>query len=147
MNFNKAWSGTADLVVDLDTVTIKSITGYRKSETGRSLDLTGTPSGGGAFFSQYRQHQFSQEIQISGNLGNLDWVTGVNYFRDAGDERSRPALFYTTPIATYTRAFGDFISKSVGIFGQLNYRLTDRLRLTGRTHYTWDQRPSESHAI
>src|SRR3546814_9506642 len=108
----KAWSGTANLVVDLDTVTIKSITGYRKSDTGSSLDLTGTPSGGGAFFSQYRQHQFSQEIQISGNLGNLDWVTGVNYFREAGDESSRSAIFYNTPIATYTRAFGDFISKS-----------------------------------
>src|SRR3546814_2513482 len=63
--------------------------------------------------------QFSQEIQISGNLGNLDWVPGVNYFREAGDESSRSAIFYNRPIATYTRAFGDFISKSVVIFGQL----------------------------
>src|SRR3546814_2831312 len=104
---------------------------YRKSDTVSSLDLTGTPSGGGAFFSQYRQHQFSQEIQISGNIGNLDCVTGVNYFREAGDESSRSAIFYNTPIATYTRAFGDLISKSVGIFGKLNYRLTVWRRLTG----------------
>src|SRR3546814_11088611 len=91
--------------------------------------------------------QFSQEIQISGNLGNLDWVTGVNYFREAGDESSRSAIFYNTPIATYTRAFGDFISKSVGIFGQLNYRLTDRLRLTGGIRYTWDKRTIDRHGI
>src|SRR3546814_17162172 len=130
-NFNKAWSGTANLVVDLDTVTIKSITGYRKSDTGSSLDLTGTPRGGGAFFSQYRQHQFSQEIQISGNLGNLDWVTAVNYFSEAGDERWRSAIFYNTPIATYTRAFGALISKDrkSDVSGQ---RVSVRVDIGGR---------------
>jgi iron complex outermembrane receptor protein len=146
-NFNKAFSGTANLVVDLDSVTIKSITGYRKSNSGSSLDLTGTPSGGGAFFSQYHQHQFSEEVQISGDLGDLDWVTGVNFFREAGDESSRSAIFYNTPIAAYTRAFGDFISKSFGIFGQVNYRVTDRLRFTGGLRYTWDKRTIDRHGV
>lgn len=146
-NFNKAWSGTANLVIDLDPVMIKSITGYRKSNAGSSLDLTGTPSAGGAFFSQYRQHQFSEELQISGDFGDLDWVTGVNLFREAGDESSRSAIFYNTPIGTYTRAFGDFISKSFGIFGQVNYHLTQRLRLTGGLRYTWDKRTIDRHGV
>src|SRR3546814_12744940 len=51
-NFNKAWSGTANLVAYLDTVTITYITGYRKSDTGSSFHSTGMPNGGGAFFSK-----------------------------------------------------------------------------------------------
>ncbi|WP_336971155.1 TonB-dependent receptor plug domain-containing protein [Sphingobium aromaticiconvertens] len=111
-NYTTAYSGTANLVINLDEITIKSITGYRKSTAGSSLDLTGTPTNAGAFISNYNQHQFSEEIQVSGDIGKLEYVAGMNYFREAGDEFSKSAIFYNLPIATYNKAFGDFISKS-----------------------------------
>ena len=146
-NFNNAYSGTANLVVDLDAVTIKSITGYRNSDSGSNLDLTGTATSGGAFITQYKQHQFSEELQISGDVGNLQYIGGLYYFREAGDERSDSAIFYNTPIAAFRRSFADFVSKSFGIFGQVNYNITDALRVTGGLRYTWDKRSINRHGV
>ncbi|MDE2442227.1 MAG: TonB-dependent receptor plug domain-containing protein, partial [Betaproteobacteria bacterium] len=83
-NFNEAWSLTGNLSVDLGAVTVKSITGYRWSNTYDNLDLLGTGTGAGAFLSTYRQHQFSEELQASGKIGNLQYIFGGIYFREAG---------------------------------------------------------------
>ncbi len=140
-NFNEAWSLTGNLKVDLGEVTVKSITGYRWSNTYDSLDLLGTGTGAGAFVSNYRQHQFSEELQVSGKTGNLQYIFGGIYFREAGSEQSRSAIFFNTPIATGgDNTFGTFVSTSKGLFAQLYYNLTDALRLTGGIRYTWDTR-------
>ncbi|WP_156457986.1 TonB-dependent receptor [Sphingomonas sp. Leaf412] len=146
-SFTTASSLTANLVVDLGGVTVTSITGYRQSESGQSIDLTGTPTGAGAFAARSDQHQFSEEIQLSGRVGALDWVTGVNYFREAGMEESRAAIFYDTPIANFASPAGDFEARSIGVFSQLNYRVTDRLRVTGGLRYTWDKRVIDRHSV
>jgi len=140
-NFNEAWSATANLAIDLDAVTIKSITGYRWSNTSSNLDLTGTNTGVGAFISQYRQHQFSEELQISGDVGKLQYILGGIYFRESGTELSDSAIFYNTPVATGgDHTLGDFESTSKGLFAQVNYNFTDELRVTGGIRYTWDTR-------
>ncbi|WP_371433278.1 TonB-dependent receptor [Novosphingobium sp.] len=140
-NFNEAWSMTGNLSVDLGEVTVKSITGYRWSNTSSNLDLLGTATGAGAFVSIYRQHQFSEELQVSGKTGNLQYIFGGIYFREAGTEQSSSAIFYNTPIATGgDNTFGSFVSTSKGLFGQLYYNVTDAVRLTGGIRYTWDTR-------
>lgn len=90
-----------------------------------------------AFVSTYNQSQFSQELQLSGNLGKLDWQTGLYYFRESGDEQSRSWVFGGLARA---RTLSDFTSTSFGAFAQLNYHVTDALRLTGGFRYTWDKR-------
>jgi iron complex outermembrane receptor protein len=138
-----AWSGTSNLVIDLDPVTIKSITGYRKSHAASNLNLTGTPTAAGGFVTRYNQHQFSEELQVSGDMGALRWVAGGNYFREAGDEASNSAIFYGVPSiggGTFNNSLGSFVSKSVGVFAQVNYNITDALRVTGGIRYTWDKR-------
>jgi len=145
-NFNEAFSFTSNLVIDLDSVKIKSITGYRQSNTSSNLDLTGTNTGVGAFYSRYRQHQFSEEIQVSGDIGRLQYIFGGIYFREAGDELSDSSIFYSSPIATGgDHTFGDFVSTSKGLFAQVNYQVTDRLRATGGIRYTWDTRFINRH--
>lgn len=140
-NFNEAWSLTGNLKVELGGLTVKSITGYRWSNTYDSLDLQGTGTGAGAFISRYRQHQFSEELQISGKTGNLQYIFGGIYFREAGSEQSQSAIFYNTPAATGgDNSFGTFVSTSKGLFAQLYYNVTDALRLTGGIRYTWDTR-------
>jgi len=144
-NFNEAYSITSNLVIDLDPVTVKSITGYRQSNTSSNLDLTGTNTGAGAFITRYRQHQFSEEIQVSGDIGNLQYIFGGIYFREAGDELSDSSIFYNTPIVSGDHTFGDFVSTSKGLFAQVNYQLTDALRVTGGIRYTWDKRFINRH--
>lgn len=139
--FSEAYSLTGNLSVDVGDVTIKSITGYRNSNTTSNLDLLGTNTGAGAFVSQYKQHQFSEELQLSGNIGKLQYIFGGIYFREAGTEQSRSAIFYATPIATGgDNTFGSFVSTSKGVFAQLYYNVSDAVRLTGGLRYTWDTR-------
>lgn len=139
--FNEAYSLSGNLSVDVGDLTIKSITGYRNSNTTSNLDLLGTNTGAGAFVSTYKQHQFSEELQVSGNAGNLQYIFGGIYFREAGTEQSSSSIFYATPIATGgDNTFGSFVSTSKGLFAQLYYNVSDAVRLTGGLRYTWDTR-------
>ncbi|CAH0498091.1 TonB-dependent receptor [Novosphingobium sp. CECT 9465] len=139
--FNEAYSLTGNLSVDVGDVTIKSITGYRNSNTTSNLDLLGTNTGAGAFISTYKQHQFSEELQVSGNVGKLQYIFGGIYFREAGTEQSRSQIFYASPAASGgDNTFGSFVSTSKGLFAQLYYNVSDAVRLTGGLRYTWDTR-------
>ncbi len=133
---------------DLGGVNIKSITAYRKSFTNDSLDLHGFPSSvnpytpflpnaTSAFISSYNNKQFSQELQLSGSSGALDWQTGVYYFKESGDEQSR--AFVLGGVAS-ARTLSDYSSRSAGAYGQINYNVSDALRVTGGLRYTWDKR-------
>ncbi len=96
-----------------------------------------------AFVSTYNQEQFSQELQLSGSIGQLDWQTGLYYFVETGDEQSRSWVFGGLARA---RTLSDYRSSSFGAFAQLNYRVTDALRVTGGFRYTWDKRSINRHS-
>jgi len=139
---------------DLGGVNIKSITAYRKSFTNDSLDLHGFPSSvnpftpflpnaTSAFISTYNNKQFSQELQLSGSSGALDWQTGVYYFKESGDEQSRAFVLGGVAAA---RTLSDYSSRSAGTYAQINYNVSDALRVTGGLRYTWDKRTIDRHS-
>lgn len=147
-NNNEVDAIAGTLEWDLGGVNIKSITAYRKSFTDDSLDLHGfptsvnpftpfLPNATSGFISTYNNEQFSQELQLSGSAGALDWQTGVYYFKESGDEQSRAFILGGVQSA---RTLSDYSSRSVGAFAQLNYNVTDALRVTGGFRYTWDKR-------
>lgn len=96
-----------------------------------------------AFVSTYNQSQFSQELQLSGKVDSLDWQTGLYYFKETGDEQSRSWVFGGLARA---RTLSNFASSSFGAFAQLNYHVTDALRITGGFRYTWDKRSIDRHS-
>jgi iron complex outermembrane recepter protein len=98
------------------------------------VGITNATSG---FVSTYKNKQFSQELQISGNVGSLQYQTGVYYFRESGTEQSR--AFVLGGLAS-ARTLSSYTSRSYGAFAQLNYNLSDDLRVTGGIRYTWDKR-------
>lgn len=145
-NYNQAVGVRGTIELDLDAITIKSITAYRDSETGDSLDLDGTPAPIGSYSSDYKQEQFSQELQIAGDSaeGRLQWIFGGFYFREEGNEQSASRVFADTDFgidfapANTNRA--SFVSESKALFAQANFDLTDDLTVTGGFRYTWDKR-------
>ncbi len=145
-NYNEAFGFTGTLEVDLGGIEVKSITAYRDSDSGNTLDLDGTPAGGVEFDSQYRQHQFSQELTLAGEMGSLEWIVGGYYFKESGDERSDSYALHDVPalggisLTPSRRTFSDFKGRSAAVFGQVNYNFTDALRVTGGLRYTWDKR-------
>jgi iron complex outermembrane recepter protein len=99
--------------------------------------IAGLTNASSGFVSTYKNKQFSQEIQISGKIGNLDYQTGLYYFKESGTEQSRAFVFGGIAAA---RTLSSYSSQSFGTFAQLNYHVTDSLRVTGGIRYTWDKR-------
>lgn len=81
------WGVSADLIWDIDDVTLRSITAYRESEQDVDYDNDGTDipffdtSGGQS------SEQFSHEFNLSGSGfdGKLEWIAGVFYMEQEID--------------------------------------------------------------
>jgi iron complex outermembrane receptor protein len=126
---------TAQIVAS-DSMAIKSITGFRKMRTfshnnldggdyfasNDAFNILGTfpgatplnlPAGQLSSYciecssSKQRQHQFSQELQITGNLGDtFEYVAGAYYFRESGKIDN----FFTANIAPIGIVFGSGVA-------------------------------------
>lgn len=157
-NHNRAEGLSATITYDLGGAEIKSITAWRRSNTGDQADIDGTPANIISYASDYVQRQFSKELQISGSTGRLDWILGGIYFRERGTEQSESYPFQKTDlrflalnpafgpnyangqIAPSARSFANFKASSRALFAQVNYDLSDALRATAGFRYTWDSR-------
>ena len=122
------------------------------------------------FTSNTRRHrQLSQEIEVSGDSDNLDWVVGGFYFYEKGFEDNPqtsgfvldtnsiflgnfgalgPALAAANParyrlVVTAGRVKYQSIGESKALYGQSTYYVGGRssaLSLTAGGRYTWDER-------
>lgn len=137
-----AMGTSATLDVDFGGTKLKSITAWRKSNYRDTWDLDGVPFNGLAFASQYTQHQFSQELQLSGEVSKFDWMAGAYFFREAGTERSDAWQFLD-----FSRDSTEWSSRSIGAFAQGTYHVNDDLRVTGGIRYTWDRRFADLHGV
>lgn len=132
------FTGTLDAQVT-DSLAIKSITAYRNLDSRFALDVDGTPIPMGDHAFTMTQEQFSQELQLLGNFMDerLKTVAGLYYFRESGN------------LTDYVHFAGgllqidgpnDFTTTSYAAFGQFDYKLTDRLGITGGIRYTHDSK-------
>ncbi|CAH0991789.1 hypothetical protein SIN8267_01904 [Sinobacterium norvegicum] len=152
-NTNLVRGHNLTFTMDLDTVTFKSISGYRDLDSFAS-QLFGnqeTYSTGGV-----TQDQFSQEFQVIGDAfdSRLEYLAGLYYFTESATNE----VFYEqaitgTPIGDVTlRDVNnvDATTTSYAIFGQATYTpaiLDDALRLTVGLRQTWDEREAEKNFI
>src|SRR3546814_20194165 len=69
----------------------------------------------------YRQKQYSEELQLSGNTGNLDWIVGAFYFKESGTEQSDNFTLINSvagDLAPTSRSLADFKATSKALFAQ-----------------------------
>ena len=165
--FDRNISHTATAEIDLgpDT-TFRSITGFRKWRNRISnTDLDGNsglqglvvspappgvkPIGLFAAENDRRQHQFSEEINLLGQIGDsIEYVAGAFYFREEAHERNPQTYTYVTSIPNVGLAGVnlsnlvdyDTQNESKALFGQATYSFTDELSLTAGVRYTWDDK-------
>lgn len=165
-----------------ENLTLRSLTGYRdwKNTVVSDLDGNGGLKGlmadpgilaGGPLVPQgigtvslynmtfaRSQHQFSQEINLIGNIGEqIDFVLGGFYFREVANDAS-PTFFTLiipagAPVEAAPGVFTDsvgvnlttdtiyrHVSRSQALFGQVTGHLSDALSLTGGLRYTKDKK-------
>jgi len=95
-----------------------------------------------------RQHQYTEELQALGSVGDFSYVIGGFYFHEKGWEVGRTRL--PVAIAADGRAITststldyNMVNKSTAAFGQINWKpafLDHKLELTGGLRWTKDEK-------
>jgi iron complex outermembrane receptor protein len=117
-------------------VTFRSISSYRDLDLDVGTDFGGSPI---AFLDQSnptKQNQFSQEFHLTGKSFNaqLEWLLGLYYFDENVDQVV--TLNVGVPLVQ-----GNFLdNKSYSGFLHANYKLTDKLSLSGGVRFTKDKK-------
>ncbi|WP_313803228.1 TonB-dependent receptor [Sphingobium sp.] len=136
------WGASAKVTVDLggDT-TLTSITAYRKSKMNLEADLDFTIFPifhTRKFFED--QDQVSQEFNLAGSTGRLQYVLGVFGYRERANSYFNASL---TESLLLTQGI-DATTKSFAAFGQGSYSLTDQFKLTAGLRYTIDKKSASN---
>lgn len=122
---------------DLGWGELKSITGYRKLEWNDALDLDGSPLPLAHTSRLSDYDSFSQEIQLAGTMDRIDYVAGLYYFTDDGATEN-PQFFFGGG-ARFDSRYG-FSTDAMAAYGQVDWRLNDRVTLTGGLRYTTEEK-------
>lgn len=120
-----------------DAWTVKSITGYRESDSENNIDFDTTPAPITDVFAKYYDQQVSQEFQLLYDGGErLAGVVGLFYLDgEAGGLVQNiffGSIFGTTNGITET--------ESTAVFGDWSYALTDRLSLNAGLRITREEK-------
>jgi len=139
---SRAYGHALTLTADLGNATLKSITAYRDLAWSDGLDLDGSPSPVAYTQRITDYHALSQELQLTGTAlsDRLNYVLGAFYFKEKA-ETLGPQVFFGGG-ADFQSDYGSH-TKAIALYAQLDYKLTDALKLSlgGRyTHETKDVR-------
>lgn len=122
---------------DVGDATLKSITGYRRLKTDWDNDVDGTPLNLIQSYMFMHYNSFSQEFQLTGEMGRLNYTGGLYYFDDDGYSFNPQQYFGGA--ARYTGGYG-YGTKSYAAYGQLEYSITDAFTMIGGLRYTSEKK-------
>lgn len=132
------FSGVAEL--DLGGATLRSITAYRHSDYDFLLDLDQTDAELSIFTFFEKAHQFSEELQLSGEFGDSKWLLGGYYFKEriqGGSHIPLNRIIFGGP-AGFLEGYkvdGVTNTEAMAVFGQLDLAVTDQLKFIVGARY------------
>ena len=149
-NRYKSFGLSGTLAYELsDTVTIKSLTGYRDLSQVQEQDWDRTPIPLVQLNEAIDVEYFTQELQLSGSSfsDRLKWVAGLFYYWDrANDDRRR----FDPSAGANSLIMGDvgkghlenknIVTKSYAAFAQGSFSFTDALTLTVGLRWSKDEK-------
>lgn len=143
----EAWGGALAISYEVsDTVTLKSITGYRKDKSTTPIDFDSLPSADLDVPAIYNNKQFSQEFQLLYEGEKLSGVLGAYYLDANAFTAFDVALFTTGTLINLpglnAQTLGNVDTSTWSIFGDWSYDITDRLSISVGGRYTSDKRTS-----
>jgi len=139
----EAYGGALTMALEIsDTVTIKSITGYREDASTTPIDFDSLPAVDVDVPAIYENDQLSQEFQLLYESDNLSGVLGF-YYLDANAFTAFDVALFTTLNGLTAQTLGDVETKTWSVFGDFTYDLTDTLSVSVGGRYTNDKRTSQ----
>jgi iron complex outermembrane receptor protein len=126
---------TADYAIN-DNLSAKFVFSDRTSEYESGLDDDGFFDDFLSFPEVGTADQTSTELQLNGEYGPWDFVTGIYYFEEGGANDQNPTVFLGGP--------GDFLLgqdvESFAVYGNVGYAVSDELRLSAGVRRTSDDK-------
>jgi iron complex outermembrane receptor protein len=119
------------------TTKLVSLSAFRKLENQFLVDADITELDVLATHNREDQHQFSQEVTLSGEQRRWIWVAGAFFFDESDRQRLWVDQFATR---TQVRLDPDVDATSAAIFGQASVGLTSRLSATAGLRYTREEK-------
>ncbi len=126
---------TVDYAIS-DSMAAKLLLSDRSSEYKAGLDDDGFFDDFLSFPEFGEADQQSAELQLTGTFGAFDYVAGLYWFEEEGQNIQDPTIFLGGP--------GDFrLSQKVdsqAIYANVGYNMTDEFRISGGLRYTQDDK-------
>jgi iron complex outermembrane recepter protein len=136
----RAWGVSLWAEAELnDWLKFRDITAYRKDVGLTPIDFEATPKVDVDVPAIYRNHQFSQEVQLVADKGPLQGVVGL-YYLDAQAFDEFDVRLYTTLPGFTQGTSGDMRTKTWAVFGDLTYDFTPQWSASLGGRYTSDKR-------
>jgi iron complex outermembrane receptor protein len=158
----KSWGISLDASRDLGGATLKSITAYRTLDANTAYDFAPAIYPLINTETETREHQFSQELQISGETldGRLRYVGGLYYFNERNKQTQTvfqrlnvvrtgtgPYDFaWVTNSGTVANTLNDQTTDSYAVYGQLGFELLPGLTASAGLRASWDKKALTSSA-
>ena len=138
----EAYGGALNIAIELsDTLTFKSITGYREDSSTTPIDFDSLPAIDLDVPAIYENDQLSQEFQLLYESDKLSGVLGF-YYLDANAFTAFDVALFTTLNGLTAQTLGDVNTKTWSVFGDFTYDLTDTISISAGGRYTHDKRSS-----
>ncbi|HYG30406.1 MAG TPA: TonB-dependent receptor [Allosphingosinicella sp.] len=122
-----------------ENITLRSISAYRRDESGTPIDFDALPQVDVDVPAVYENQQFSQELQVLYDNGPVNALLGAYYL----DANARTIFDVRLPNTVTALTFGDVDTETWALFGELSFDITDQLSLSVGGRYTWDTRSSD----
>lgn len=138
----EAYGGALNVAIELsDTLTFKSITGYREDKSTTPIDFDSLAAVDLDVPAIYNNDQLSQELQLLYESDSLSGVVGF-YYLDANAFTAFDVALFTTLNGLTAQTLGDVNTKTWSVFGDFTYDLSDTISVSVGGRYTNDKRTS-----
>jgi len=139
----RTYGHSLTLAVDMGDATLKSISSYRNLRWQDAADLDGSPLDVANTQRDTSFHAYSQELQLTGQAmdNRLNYVVGAFAYKEKA-ETLGPQRFFGflnqvgAPGAADLQSDYGSNTKAWALYAQLDYRLTDALKMTLGARYT-----------
>jgi iron complex outermembrane receptor protein len=134
-----SWGLSGNLSIELtESLNLVAITGYREY-TGIYSTGDGSPFTNTSQINRIFHHQFSQELRLSGEIGEIVNYTVGGYYLD---RKGRNASFITLPTLMFTEE-NHVPAETLAAFANVEVRPVERLTLIGGLRFTDQEKQFE----